>query len=528
LADKSAIDSEVSKKLTERERARTDKIYLAEVLGYDFQADVHSDLFANYLQIDPTKILQDQDTVKDRLVLWSRGFYKTTSVVVEIIQLILNFPDIRILLMQGTVKNTRLLLKEVKSHFDGTNFRSRLQKLFPEFCSPDKRLGAADQFTVPARKRMHLKEPTVLVASPKSVKAGQHFDAGFFDDLINEQNYKNPELVQKAIDDFNHYVPLIDPGGYRYVTGTRYIFGDLYEWIIRHNEKKNWKITIRACWKVGPDGTKTVLFPQRRLPDGRLIGFTLEMLEQFQRDDPGMFAAQYLNMPIAEGERLFTEALLLGAVRSPKAENFPVLGGSILFIDLAASRTNESDHSVILCGRQDGLGRMYACDIRGAKFTPLQLAHATIEMALLHRPLKILVEGTASGTYFVEYLKVIALDRGIVLPVDTIKVSNQKDAKYLRIASVEGVIREGKLFFFPGLPNWESIVEQFTTFPRGRHDDEIDTISLMTQFYGQNGTVRSAPPASRLPWFVTAAPSPNPLLQTAQPDDGGGLGSDFS
>src|SRR5581483_2453538 len=192
--------------------------------------------------------------------------------------------------------------------------------------------------------RRHLKEATVTVASPKSVKAGQHYDVMFGDDIVNEQNFRNPELMKKAIEDFSLYVPLIDPGGYKYVTGTRYVFGDLYEHIIRHNEKGDWIISIKECWfTVEEAGTKVKkpLFPRQRLDDGRLIGFTIEMLEQMQRDDPQMFAAQYLNRPIAAETQLFPEELVLSRVKATSDQDFPALMSKVLFIDLATSGDND-------------------------------------------------------------------------------------------------------------------------------------------------------------------------------------------
>src|ERR1700733_9257010 len=172
-----------AEKVAIRERCRTDKLYLSEQLGYDFQPDVHNDLFANYLPYDNALGWDEQSCIKNRLILWSRGFYKTSSVEVEVVQAILNFPDIRILLMQGTVPKTKELLKKIKSHFDGTNFRSKLKDIFPERCQTDKRLGDAYSFIVPGRTRT-ITDPTVKVASPKTTKAGQHYDAGFFDDLV--------------------------------------------------------------------------------------------------------------------------------------------------------------------------------------------------------------------------------------------------------------------------------------------------------------------------------------------------------
>lgn len=479
-----------------RQRARTDKLFLAQLLGYDFQADVHTDLFAQYIPFDNSKPYFDQHRTKHRLTLWSRGFYKTTSIVVEIVQTILNFPDVSIMLMQSTVKNTKELLGEVKGHFDGSNVRSKLDTLFPEFCRP--KLGTALAFTVPTRKRTR-KDPTVFVASPKSTKAGLHPDVGFFDDLVTEVNYRNPELMAKVIQDFSHYTPLVNPGGYFYVTGTRYTFGDLYEHIIRTNDGR-WQVTVRGCWEVDPvTGEKRANFPPRRLADGRTIGISVAELEAIQRDNPETFSAQYLNRPIAAGKEEFTEALLLGAV-IPKDPNIAA-GPALLFVDLASSTKAEADNSVVLCARQVGR-RGVVCDLRSGQWTALQVAHTILEMALVHRPIRVLIEGTAASTFFIDYLKVIAKDKGMSLAIEPLKVSNNKDAKRLRISAVAGAIKTGRCAFLAGLPGWANLVQQFCQFPKGRHDDEIDAVSFMVQFYSGQVANFDAFPTQQLPWFL--------------------------
>jgi predicted phage terminase large subunit-like protein len=478
-----------------RSRAKRDKFYLSKLLGYDFCEDVQTDLFDQYVPFDGGKSLFDQHHIKDRLTLWSRGFFKTTSIIVEAVQLILCFPDVSIMLMQSTQKNTKGLLKEVKSHFDGSNPNSKLDSLFPEFCLP--KLGTATDFTVPARTRTR-KDPTVFIASPKSVKAGLHPDVGFFDDLVNEVNYKNPELMKQVIDDFALYVPLINPGGYRYVTGTRYTFGDLYEHIMRTNEGQ-WQITRRDCWVRKPDGSKESLFPPRRLPDGRTIGISVEMLLAIQKKDPEMFAAQYENQPIASGRQLFPESLILGAVRA-KNPNLEA-GPAVLFVDLASSLDADADKSVVVCGRQVQ-GCPTVCDLRSGQWSTLQIAQTIIEMALLHRPLKVLIEGSQGSSYFIDYLRMIAKDKGIFLSIEPIKVSNQKAAKHLRISAIEGAIKTNRLRFLAGLPQWAEVVQQFTRYPKDRHDDAIDTIGLMVQFYSGQIALYQAPVPSNLPFFL--------------------------
>jgi predicted phage terminase large subunit-like protein len=479
------VDNEAVKaKLLIRDRARTDKLYLAcKVLGYDFQADVHSELFSCFIPFDNKKAWREQSAIKDRLVIWPRGHYKSTSCIVEIIQAIINFPDIRILIMQGSLTVTQNLLREIKSHFLGNAPRSKFREIFPEFC--EDKLGTQNAFTTPARLQKQLQQQTVTVASPNSVKTGQHYDIGFFDDLINDQNYTSAKQLAKVADQFRMCIPLIDPGCYRYVTGTRYAFGDLYEDIIRANTDGKWTITVKDCFS--DDGLQ-VRFEQRTLPDGRLIGYSREQLLSIQREDPKMFSSQFLNKPANFGTQLFTESRMLQAV--VPATDVPALSPAILFIDLASSESARADDSVILCGKTDQNRVMYVVDGIGGQWTPAQLAEKVVEMALKHRPVRILIEKTASSAYFTEYLRMLCRDKNVILPIDYIPVNNSKDAKKIRISALEGHIRNKRLRFFVGLPCWLKMLSQFTEFPQARygHDDYPDTVALMAQVFGTSSS----------------------------------------
>lgn len=476
----------IEERLTARARALKDKFYLAtEVLGYDFVAEVHQELFDLFIPYDTSKPWAMQSDIVKRMILWPRGHYKTTAIVVEIIQIILNFPDIRILIMQGSMGVTRTLLKQIKAHFTGENPKSRLRELFPEFCA--NRLGNADQFTVPARKDKGLAQATVTVASPRSIKTGQHYDIGFFDDLVNDQNYRSKTLLKKVEEDFFMCLPLLDPPFYAVVTGTRYAFGDLYENIIRNNTKKEWTVSVKTCWRKG----NVPLFPQQLSRDGsKYIGFTREELLRLQEKDPEMFASQYLNQPIQRGGQRFTKELMESLLILP--QDVPPLSPAVFFIDLAATDSVESDDSVIIVGKTDMLHNQYVVDCRGDRWLPPILAQNIIEMALIHRPIKIFFEKTASCIYFVEALRLVARQYNVFLPIELIKIDNRDDSKHIRIAMLESYFRSKKIRFFAGLNRWDRIVEQFGKFPagKGKHDDYPDTIAYMAQTFGGEALAR--------------------------------------
>lgn len=525
---------------TQRERQQQllfDPLKLSEALGYDFHKTAHGlelirsigpAVIPNPAQLAfPSPIpFGELSPLKNYLVLWSRGHFKTSAVALVIVNLILAYPDIRILIMQSTAVNAKGLLMEVKSHFNGRNDRSQLPAIFPEFCT-EGRLGDAYRFTTPARRRV-FKEHTVTVAGEKTSKAGQHYDYMFADDLVTEQNFLNQEIQEKLIVEFNHYSSLLaGTRGYKTVTGTRYSFGDLYGHLIRKDKDRGeWSISVKNCWKNQRDPSDGPLFPECEAEPGRIVGFTTDQLLALQKDDPETFSCQYLNQPIIASQQIFTEEALMRAVRPLVTQ--VELGPAYQFIDLGG-KNDSNDSSVVVTGRQDAANRMYVCSLRSGRWTPLQFAHVILAEALVYRPVKVLVEGTAAGQYFVEYLRVIAAEKGIALNVDTIKVKTHKDAKRLRISAMDGPLKNGRLLFAAGLPNWLALVEQFVEFPRGRRDDEIDTISLMVQHFTSQSQV-FRPAFQGLPFFLRAPgidygvekqlpiPDPQPWRETCGDD----------
>jgi predicted phage terminase large subunit-like protein len=195
---------------------------------------------------------------------------------------------------------------------------------------------------------------------------------------------------------------------------------------------------------------------------------------------PAIFASQYLNYPIAASQQVLPEHLLLSAVIA--RDDAPALSSN-LFIDLASEGENPDD-SVCIAGKQDQVGRMYMVDAVGDKWPVASLAVAVINMILKHRPLKVMIEKTASAIYFVAYLQTVCKDKGIQIPtIEYIKVDNKPDAKNKRVESLAGHVKNKRFFFFAGLPAWEKFVEQAKQFPKGKHghDDWPDTAGLMAQ-----------------------------------------------
>jgi len=133
-------------------------------------------------------------------------------------------------------------------------------------------------------------------------------------------------------------------------------------------------------------------------------------------------------------------------------------------------------------------------------------AEQVILAALEYRPTTIYLEKSSSCIYFMDYLRLVARDKKVFLPLDFLKIDQKKDAKYTRIASLQGLMQYKKLRFFDGILQWEKVVQQFEMFPGGKHkhDDYADTIALFaTHMVGQMST-------------EPIRPSINPILEMAR------------
>jgi predicted phage terminase large subunit-like protein len=482
-----------------RQKCLDDIVFLAEVLGYDLCEDPHREMF-NALQSDDLSAL----------ILWPRGHFKTSAVAVYAVWRILKNPEIRISALQATLKLTKGWVAEMASHFNGKNPKSRLPALFPEFCGKD--LGDATKFTVPARTRQHLKEATVTAASPRATATGQHYDLILADDLVNSSNFRNVDLLDKLESEFYHLLPLLDPGGQVRVTGTRYSHADLYARIIATDKGVGkWTISVKECYK--PDGS--LLFPERLTRDGRTIGFTAELLAELQRKDPEMFVSQFLNKIMLGKDQLFPSTLIQASTKATSDPEYPATAPCIFVVDLATGKRADADHSVIGVARVDNRGRVWVVDLVGGIMSPHTLAMNIVQMTVKYRPLRVLVEKQPGAEFFVDFLRTVARERNIVVPVDYTSGGKAKNAKYLRVASLESGFRQKRLFLLAGITDFERMAEELEQFPRGRHDDRPDVIALLCN--ALSAQVPYTPAVKRLPWVFSVPHTEPAKTQSSSP-----------
>lgn len=201
-----------------------------EICGYDrWNTELHGDFPGDpEHNIPPGLAYYLKHSGPRKLILIPRNHLKSTVVtIVWSIQQILNNFNIRICINNAKYDTAREFVATIQNHLDTG---SKLEKIFGQFRSA--RLGwNKDSFTI-AHRSLPRAQPTVMAASIDSILNGKHFDLIINDDLVEPNNVRTKEQIEKVIDFHKDCFNQIDKGGLIVDIGTRWAAQDLYGHIL--------------------------------------------------------------------------------------------------------------------------------------------------------------------------------------------------------------------------------------------------------------------------------------------------------
>jgi hypothetical protein len=171
------------------------------------------------------KTLESKD--KRKLICVPRGCLKSSLACVAFpIWLLINNPDLRILIDSELYTNSATFLREIKGHLSSPLF----SMLFGEFKSS---CWNESEIIIKQRTR-NLKEASITVGGVGTTKVGQHYDVIIGDDYNSPSNTANPEQAKKVIDHYRMNTSILENDGTYVIIGTRYAETDLIGHIIRN------------------------------------------------------------------------------------------------------------------------------------------------------------------------------------------------------------------------------------------------------------------------------------------------------
>lgn len=163
---------------------------------------------------------------KRKLIIMPRGTFKTSIAVVAYpIWLLLNNPNLRIMIDSELYSNARRSLREIGQHLQS----EKITQLFGVFRGE----GVWNEGEILINQRGIIKkESSVMASGIGAEKTGIHLDVVIADDLCSPSNMNTPENRDKVHDHYRYYTSILDPGGIIILVGTRYSSDDLYQRIL--------------------------------------------------------------------------------------------------------------------------------------------------------------------------------------------------------------------------------------------------------------------------------------------------------
>ena len=297
------------------------------LLGYRDVGSFHVDQMK---KIGKSRFVTDNQV--RRLWLWSRGFFKTSLLTeAHTTWLIVNNPNIRVLIVSYTISVAMKPLGAIKSHFmSNAEFRFFFKEYCPVASKEGKiEFGTTEAFTIPNRTRS-FKEPTVMCAGVGTNITGLHFDYMKIDDLVNKDAVTNETQIQTSKDYYSLLRPIFDnPTIPREdVIGTIYHFNDLHSCMRKNAEFEQSFVPV-----ANDDGTFN--FPERIDREG------FDGICKDPTMNPYDIQSQYFLNPIDPSQRKFKDEWI------QYYDTLPTGLSDYILCDPASSVKKKSDFTVI-------------------------------------------------------------------------------------------------------------------------------------------------------------------------------------
>lgn len=469
------------------QRARYDLFFLAkEVLGYELmEEEVHGDLCRmveaflpshppeyRYPEIKEGKGMEDQFNPKNKnaLILMPRGTFKSSVVTIGFtLQILLNEPDVRVLIDSETYAKGKAFLMEIKGHLEKNEFYRKIfhsiHGVYPDGVSTKRNkdlLWTNNEIVLASRKRP-LKEPSVMVSGIDKSINGLHYDYIICDDLHSEKNVTNKEQIDQVIQHWKLCYSLLDPGKYMLVIGTRWDYNDLYQEILDYHRDSH-NIIIRQAIKE--DGE--ALFPSR-LP--------LETLKEIkQKQGAGHFSNQYMNLPISSEDADFKREDIQ-RIDWDLVKNMPM--NWYLFIDPSFAGPTSDFAALVLAG-MNHMRQIYVRNVLRKKMVYSEIIDAIFDLNNKFSPKTIYVKSvSAGGKSFMYELNNEQKRRGVWLSVRELR--DNKNSKEERIRALSPLYQFHNAFHVKECPQIDELEYELLHFPKGKHDDIVDALSSILE-----------------------------------------------
>lgn len=409
------------------------------------------------------------NTKKKKLILIPRGHLKSTLITIGYsVQQIVKNPNIRILILNATWQMSVDFLTEIKRHLTSNEEILKMYGQLGE--NPEE--WSQDRITL-RRSDMGIKGPTVWATGIDSNLVGSHPDMIIFDDVVNRDNTSSRDQVEKVILRYKDALDLLEPGGQLIIIGTRWNETDLYSWLMDkdNNISSSYDIQIKKAYTgdLLSGNDFQALWPEK---------FSLSELQTRLREKGWYeFSAQYRNDPIPSEDSDFKRNWFrYYDLEEYKAANMR----TVISVDPAISLEKEADYTAMVTVGIDQFTNIFIKDIVRKKMKPNEIIDSLFYLNELWHPQMIILETVAYQKALAYAIRDAMNQRRRFLPI--VEIKQQDKSKDQRIRGLQPLYMNTKIYHRKEHLITPYFEEELLTFPRGKHDDMIDALSMALDY----------------------------------------------
>jgi predicted phage terminase large subunit-like protein len=304
---------------------------------------------------------------------------------------------------------------------------------------------------------------------------GGHYDLIILDDLMGLQNSQTPEQRNKVKKFRRSMINLLEPkSGLLLEIGTRWSNDDTFSEIF-DKEMKYYDVMIKKVVENGklifPKKFSQKFDPIRKnwtsMEDPTCMDYIDHLKASMPLDE---FSANYLNEPFSSENQLFKPEMFKYWNSRPEGLYVGMA------IDLAISEARTADSTAIVVLGMDKEWKLYVLDYIKGQWRPSEVVKNVFDMQAKWHPHSLGMETNG----FQKTLKLACEEemrkRKNYFPIEEIKTGPER-SKENRIKSLEPFYRNGNIFHAAWMKGKDMEIE-LQTFPKGKHDDVIDSMSM--------------------------------------------------
>lgn len=206
--------------------------------------------------------------------------------------------------------------------------------------------------------------------------------------------------------------------------------------------------------------------------DGKSIWedqYPLDEINRMKNQSPAVFETQYMQQPVPPDGVMFQKDKINYSTDIP--EHYRV----VISTDFAVSK-DRGDYTVFSVLGMDKEDNIYLLEVYRAQQTPDVWCKELIALVNKWNPIEILVE---SGPIFNSAENTIKAEMTKQNAYATVKKTTRTKDKITSVQTFLGIFNEGRFFIKKGLVNGGDVESELLSFPRGKHDDIVDTFALL-------------------------------------------------